>query len=129
MFFHPTAETVAFRTLYFCKWNRIRKIKPYTLGYECGTLCEIKPCGEECENKSYLGELPITIATSYDKDTGVLKNRAVNNPAIFVPELKKIIYGCESWWRKIESADDSAGISDNDIENTWYVDLMKKLKE
>lgn len=109
------------------------EIKPYTLGYECGTLCEIRPCGEEYENKSYLGiylgELPITIATSYDKDTGVLKNRAVNNPAIFVPELKKIIYGCESWWREIESAEDFAGISDNDIENTWYVSLLKKLKE
>lgn len=107
-------------------------IKPYTLGYECGALCEIRPCGEEYENKSYLGiylgELPITIATSYDKDTGILKNRAVNNPAIFVPELKKIIYGCESWWRKIESADDFAGISDNDIENTWYVGLPKNVK-
>lgn len=58
------------------------KIKSYDLSCECGTLCEIKPCGEEYENKSYLGiylgELPISIATSYDKDTGVLKNRAVN---------------------------------------------------
>lgn len=36
--------------------NRIKseEIKPYTLGYECGTLCEIRPCGEEYENKSYL---------------------------------------------------------------------------
>lgn len=73
--------------------------------------------------------MPITIATSYDKDTGVLKNRAVNNPAIFVPGLKKIIYGYESWWREIESADDFAGISNEDIENTWYVGLLKKLKE
>lgn len=109
------------------------EIKPYTLGYECGTLCEIRPCGEEYENKSYLGiylgELPITIATSYDKDTCVLKNRTVNNPAIFVPKLKKIIYGCESWWREIESAEDFAGILDNDIEDTWYVSLLKKLKE
>lgn len=109
------------------------EIKPYTLGCECGTLCEIRPCGEEYENKSYLGiylgELPINIATSYDEDTGILKNRAVNNSAIFVPELKKIIYGCESWWREIESAEDAKGISNEDIENTWYVGLLKKLKE
>ena len=109
------------------------EIKPHTLGYECGTLCEIRPCGEEYENKSYLGiylgELPISISTSYDTNTGVLKNRAVNNPAIFVPELKKIIYGCESWWREIESTKDVKGISDEDIENTWYVGLLKKLKE
>lgn len=115
--------------------NRIEseEIKPYTLGHRCGTLCEIRPCGEEYKDKSYLGiylgELPINIATSYDEDTGILRNRTVNNPAIFVPELKKIIYGCESWWREIESADDFAGISDEDIENTWYVGLLKKLKE
>lgn len=47
----------------------------------------------------------------------------------FVPELKRIVYGYESWWREIESADDFAGISDEDIENTWYVGLLKKLKE
>lgn len=109
------------------------EIKPYTLGHRCGTLCEIKPCGEEYENKSYLGiylgELPVDIAVSYDEDTGILRNRAVNNPAIFVPELKRIVYGYESWWREIESADDFAGISDEDIENTWYVGLLKKLKE
>ena len=96
---------------------------------------EIKPCGEEYENKSYLGiylgELPISISASYDEDTGILRNRAVNNPAIFVPELKRIIYGYESWWREIESAEDVKGISDEDedIENTWYVGLLKKLKE
>lgn len=32
-------------------------IKPYTLGYKCGTFCEIRPCGEEYENKSYLGHI------------------------------------------------------------------------
>ena len=106
------------------------KIKSYDLSCECGTLCEIRPCGEEYENKTYLGiclgELPIRITTSYDDETGVLKNRTINNPAIFVPELKKIIYGCESWWRKIKSVDDVKGISDGDIENTWYVGLLKK---
>lgn len=81
------------------------EIKPHTLGYECGTLCEIRPCGEEYENKSYLGiylgELPISISTSYDTNTGVLKNRAVNNPAIFVPELKKIIYDTKAGGGKL----------------------------
>lgn len=105
-------------------------IKPYSLGHECGAICEIRPCGKGYKDKSYLGiylgELPICISASYDPNTGVLKNRAVNNPAIFVPELKKIIYGCESWWREIQSVEDFAGISNEDIENTWYLKMLAK---
>lgn len=97
--------------------------------HEIGCLCEIKPCGEEYKNKSYigfyLGDLPIAIHTSFSRDTRILKNSTMNNPAIFVPELKKIIYGCESWWREIESVDDFTSISEEDIENTWYVKLLK----
>lgn len=99
------------------------------LGHKCGELCEISPCGKEYEEKSYigiyLGDLPIAITTSYSDKTGILENRTMNNPAIFVPELKKIIYGCESWWRKIESIEDFKGISKDDIENTWYTKILK----
>lgn len=99
------------------------------LGRDCGALCEISPCGKGHEGKSYigiyLGDLPISITTSYSRETGILTNRTMNNPAIFVPELKKIIYGCESWWREIESIEDFKGISKEDIENTWYVKLLK----
>lgn len=99
------------------------------LGHECGELCEISPCGKEYEGKSYigiyLGDLPIAIMSSHNPKTGILENRTMNNPAIFVPELKKIIYGCESWWREIKSIEDFKGISKEDIENTWYVKLLK----
>lgn len=105
------------------------KITTYSIGHECGCLCEIKPCGEEYNDKTYIGiyigELPISITTSFDEEKGILKNGTMHNPAIFVPELKKIIYGCESWWRVIESIDDFTEISDEDIENTWYVKLLK----
>lgn len=99
------------------------------LGHDCGELCEISPCGKEYGGKSYigiyLGDLPIAITSSYHRETGILTNRTMNNPAIFVPELKKIIYGCESWWREIKSIEDFNGISKEDIENTWYVKLLK----
>lgn len=108
-----------------------KEIDTYGLGHECGELCEISPCGKEYEGKSfigiYLGDLPISITSSYHRDTGVLENGTVNNPAIFVPDLKKIIYGCESWWRTIESIEDFKGISIEDIENTWYVKLLKAM--
>ena len=51
------------------------------------------------------------------------------NPAIFVPELKKIVFGCESWWRKIDSMDEVKDITDEDIENQWYVKLFKSIEE
>lgn len=99
--------------------------------YEIGSLCEISPCGKEYEGKNfigiYLGDLPIGIVTSYDKKSGILNNYAMTNPAIFVPELKKIIYGMQSWWRIIEKPEDFRGISKEDIENTWYVKMLKNI--
>lgn len=109
------------------------KIDTSGLGHECGCLCEIRPCGEEYEEKSYigiyLGDLPIGIHTSFDRSTGILSNSTMNNPAIFVPELKKIIYGCESWWREISSIEDFSGISQEDIQNTWYVKLLNTYRD
>lgn len=103
------------------------------IGHECGCLVEIKPCGEEYADKSYLGiyigDLPIQITSSFDPTTKVLKNSTMNNPAIFVPELRKIVYGCESWWREIKSLEDFKGISEEEIENTWYVQLLKAMGE
>lgn len=106
-----------------------KEVKASGFGHKVGCLCEIRPCGEEHEGKTYigfyLGDLPIAITSSYDRNTGHLENSTMNNPAIFVPELKKIVYGCESWWREIESPEDFKEISDGDIENTWYVKLLK----
>lgn len=100
--------------------------------HNVGCLCEIRPCGEEYKDKSYigiyLGDLPIQILSSYDRTTGILKNSTMNNPAIFVPELRKIIYGCESWWREIETIEDFKGITDEDIDNIWYVKLLKSFE-
>lgn len=50
-------------------------------------------------------------------------------PAIFVPELKKIIYGCESWWKTIRSVDEFSKISNEDINNTWYVKLLQSMDQ
>ena len=77
------------------------KINTKEIGHRCGCLCEVRPCGEEYQGKSfvgvYLGRLPIAIYSSFERRTGVLKNSTMSNPAFFVPELRKIIYGYESW--------------------------------
>ena len=110
-----------------------KKINTKGIGHTCGTLCEVRPCGEEYQERTYLGiylgDLPIGITSSYDEKTGILSNGTINNPAIFVPELKKIVYGVESWWREIKGIEDFKGISKEEIENTWYVKLLKGLEK
>lgn len=99
--------------------------------HNCGTLVRVSPCGKEYQGKTYLGvmlgDLPIGTHISHSRDTGILSVGAMTNPAIFVPELRKIIYGCESWWGKIESVDDFKEITQEDIDNTWYVKLLKDM--
>lgn len=76
----------------------------------------------------YLGDLPIGIVSSYDEKTSILSNRTMNNPAIFVPKLRKIVYGMESWWREIKSIEDFKAISEDDIENVWYAKMLKEME-
>ena len=103
------------------------------LGHECGTLVKIRPCAKEYNNKTfvgiYLGDLPIGISSSYNEETQILTNRAFSNPAIFVPELKKIIFGAESWWGEIKPGEDVSDITDEDINNQWYVQMLKDMSK
>lgn len=101
----------------------------FSLGHEIGCLVAVRPCGEEYGNKTFcgflLGDLPIYNHITFNSETGELHVFPHRNPAIFVPELKKIVYGCESWWHEITSVEELKDISDSDIDNTWYVQLLK----
>lgn len=98
---------------------------------KCGQFVKINPCGKEYGGKTYLGillgDLPISVAISFLHDDQKLHVGAMTNPAIFVPDLKKIIYGCESWWGEIEKPEDLKDITPEDIENVWYVKLLKEM--
>lgn len=98
-----------------------------------GSLVEVRPCGEEYQEKTYigifLGNLAIDNICRLNKETKELEIIPHTNPAIFVPELKKIVFGCESWWRKIDSMDEIKDITDEDIESQWYVKLLKSIEE
>lgn len=99
----------------------------------CGELCEVTLAEKETGEKSflgiYLGDLPTQILTSFNPEIGILKNSAMTNPAIYVFELNRIVYGYESWWRTIKSVDDFKGITDKNIENTWYVRLLRDMQK
>jgi len=101
-------------------------------GGNCGDMVAVRPCGDEYGDKTYLGILLGQIALSqyitFNKESGELEaSMCRHNPAMFVPDINKIIYGIGSWWCVIESPDQLGLISDADIENVWYVKALKQL--
>lgn len=106
-------------------------IKKPTFGTQ-GALVSVRPVGEEYKKKTYLGFLigEIALGSSITMEDGKIQlNFSGHNPAIFVPELGKVIYGCESWWGEIESEAELKEITDEDIDNVWYVKLWKIFNE
>lgn len=106
-------------------------IKNYLGLYRCGKLVRISPRGDEYKGKTYLGillgDMPIGVFISFNRENKRLLVTPHSNPGIFVPELKKIIYGYESWWGEIESPEDLKDITTEEINNQWYVQLLKEI--
>ena len=100
-----------------------------------GRLVNIRPCAEEYEDKTYiglyLGDCALSAHVTHDPDTDVLTiERSFGNPAIYVFELKKVIFGCESWWGVIEKKEDlDKVITDESIQELWYVKALKAMLE
>ena len=110
--------------------NKInQKLWEYWKDEDCGKLVKIRPCGKEYGNKTYLGfllgDLPIGLCIRHNSETLELSCSTTGNPDIFVPELGKIIFGMESWWSEIKSEEELKDIADGDIENVWYVKMLK----
>ena len=96
------------------------------ISHQVGTLVKIKPCGEETTYLGiYLGEVPKKIGATLNKDDSVLKVFAKTGPAIFIPQLSRIVFGYESWWSEIKSAKELTDIIEND--NTGYAKYLKGL--
>lgn len=97
--------------------------------HHIGTPVRIKPCTKEETDKTYLGiylgELPIQNLASYTEEDKKLRIQAMMNPAIYVFELKKIIYGCESYWSFIKDPHDFEEITPEMINGQWYIELLK----
>lgn len=90
----------------------------------------IAPCSDD---KTYLGillgDMALGVAVQLNKETNILHIGPGHfNPAIYVPDLNKVVYGCESWWSEIEKPEDLKQITDQDINNTWYVKALKELE-
>lgn len=104
--------------------------KPIKCDSTTGSFVSIRPCGEEYEGKTYLGiyvgDVGLGSSIKIDDDSVVCEWSSFN-PGILIPELNKIVYGCESWWGFITKQSELRNISDLDIESVWYVKALKQL--
>ncbi len=96
-----------------------------------GSLVQVRPVADEYENKTYLGiyigEVSVEFIVGLLEKTNTLSIINNTNPAIFVPKLRKVIFGYESWWGYIDSEEELKKITDDDIDNVWYVKLLKEM--
>jgi len=105
--------------------NWVERDKRYR---EC-QLVAVRPAGKK---KTYLGiyvgDLPLGAMVSYHTDSGVLSiDESHHNPAIVVPDLGRVVMGCESWWGRIKNNEEFKDITDKDIDSVWYVKMLKAL--
>ena len=76
-----------------------------------------------------IGSAPLYLGTDYDRKKQEISVSFHTNPAIFIPDLMKVVLGCESWWRIIEKPEDFDEITDKDINNVWYVKALRATAE
>lgn len=99
---------------------------------QCGDWVKVRPCDPALGDRTFLGvligEVPMGVHLSYVRETRHLKvSSGMLNPAIYVPDLKRVVYGIESWWGKIETPDDLREITDAVVDDVWYVRALKEL--
>ena len=112
--------------------NSIKCDKPKQLMMgRAGNLVKIRPCNKEYGGKTYLGlylgNQPWSQTVSYNEESGELTVGMASNPAIYVFDLQRIIFGAESWWGIIESPEELKDITDDDINSQWYVKALKAM--
>lgn len=104
------------------------------LSAKCGDYVSVRPCDDEYKDKTFLGiyicDVSLFNDVYFNEETGELTiRRSMHNPMMFVPELNKNILGIESFWKKIKNKEDLESITDQDIENVWYVKALKLMED
>ena len=100
---------------------------------KCGVPVKVRSCREGHDDKKtyfgiLLGDMATAISHTINQNGNVVASFGYHNPAIFVPELKTIIFGHESWWGEIESEEEMKKlITDEVIQNAWYVKVLTEL--
>lgn len=89
---------------------------------DIGKLAKIRYC---VDNKDYigvyLGMLPCTPIVQYNSKEEKLIVTTINNAALYVPELKKIVFGNESFWSIISDDEQNQYVSDEEIKRFFTI--------
>jgi hypothetical protein len=97
-----------------------------------GKFVKIRPCAKEYGGKTYLGlylgELPAYPVIKHNRETQALTITTCNNPAIWVFDLNKIVFGYESFWGVIKDESELKDITDEQIDSLWYIKALKQLE-
>jgi len=98
-----------------------------------GTMVAVRPCAEKYNNKTFLGMYLADAPTGFiGKQQGgkmILEMSDYTNPAIYILELDEIVWGYESWWGEIESEEKLREITNEDIDNCWYVKALQQINQ
>lgn len=54
----------------------------------------------------YLGDWPWILTNQFAEKKGLLRNRIINNPMIYVFGLNRLVYGAECWWLRLNNMED-----------------------
>jgi uncharacterized cupin superfamily protein len=97
-----------------------------------GEFVAVRPVDKALEGKTflgvYIGDIALEVGSFVNSNTGVMElQHFMHNPAIWVPDLKRVIFGCGSWWGVLKSPDDLKQITSADINDIWYVKAMHAL--
>lgn len=108
-------------------------------GHKSGQFVAVRSVKKEHGEKTYLGILvgfvPIDVLVSLKHPEGNPKEGTLavssrsTNPLIFIPELGESVLGAESWWEPIKDETQLRQITNEDIQNVWYVKALKQLSE
>jgi hypothetical protein len=129
--FEKLSWQIPFNSYKELKFGDTKPIDLRGITAKCGDAVKVRSCKKEHGDKTYfgiyIGDVALSISHSIEKGV-VTASHSFYNPAIFIPELNEIVYGVESYWSKIESEEELAkAITDDTIQNVWYVKALKKL--
>lgn len=100
-------------------------------GKRAGMLVKVRPVNDRKTYLGiYLGNLLRDVNFFMGSKSNALFVTERANPAIWVPNLNRVVWGDSSWWAEIETEEDAKRlITDDDIQNVWYVKALKALEE
>lgn len=114
-------------------------IRMESTGYKAGQMVAVRSCKEQHGDKTRLGILVGFISLEpfvslkhpegKPQEGELMISSHSTNPVIFIPELNESVLGAESWWGAIKDEKELRQITNDDIQNVWYVKALKQISE